>query len=300
MYYSGAGNTEYITNKFEDVINRRGNEVNVERITLNNHNALNSEFDILGIGFPIHFRSTPELVSNTLRQINGQNRSIFFYCTKGLYSGNAMRDIILLAKEQKFVPQGYIEFYMPGIDALILYAKKHSISERMLKAMHTRNITGKIERFADCIQKEAIHLSRDNLVTSGLPGLIQTMPGSPDVTRLSRLRWIAQKDKEIIFPRKKWYTVFDESIIKKLEIRTNNAFKDYISQFCSIKEKCVGCGKCVRDCPRNNIESVNTEIIFGHNCDTCFRCIHACPAEAIQIGDKTINTVRYNPFKDVF
>ncbi len=260
MYYSGAGNTEYITNKFEDVINRRGNEVNVERITLNNHNALNSEFDILGIGFPIHFRSTPELVSNTLRQINGQNRSIFFYCTKGLYSGNAMRDIILLAKEQKFVPQGYIEFYMPGIDALILYAKKHSISEQMLKAMHTRNITGKIERFAECIQK----------------------------------------DKEIIFPRKKWYTVFDESIIKKLEIRTNNAFKDYISQFCSIKEKCVGCGKCVRNCPRNNIESVNTEIIFGHNCDTCFRCIHACPAEAIQIGDKTINTVRYNPFKDVF
>lgn len=49
-------------------------------------------------------------------------------------------------------------------------------------------------------------------------------------------------------------------------------------------EKCISCGKCVRECPHENIYVKKGKIKFHHHCDMCMRCSFFCPTNAIKIG----------------
>ncbi|MEG1528111.1 MAG: EFR1 family ferrodoxin [Clostridia bacterium] len=49
-------------------------------------------------------------------------------------------------------------------------------------------------------------------------------------------------------------------------------------------DKCVGCGKCVKICPMNNISLVNGVAKFGHKCTMCMACAMACPQNAVKAG----------------
>ncbi|WKY45121.1 EFR1 family ferrodoxin [Eubacteriaceae bacterium ES2] len=46
-------------------------------------------------------------------------------------------------------------------------------------------------------------------------------------------------------------------------------------------EKCDLCGKCVRNCPGNNIQIQNGQLKFGFRCLFCMKCIYACPNQAL-------------------
>lgn len=61
---------------------------------------------------------------------------------------------------------------------------------------------------------------------------------------------------------------------------------DVNSFFYKVKEdQCVGCGKCVRNCPTQNIyKNEDGKIRFRHNCLMCMRCSLNCPTDAIRIG----------------
>lgn len=252
-YYSGAGNTEFIARKMAESMRGNSNSVVVEKITETTvANGVDDDFDMLGVGFPIYFRAAPELVHDLLGGFQGKNRPIFFFCTKGMYSGNAVRDITELALDRGFRPVGSIELYMPGTDFLILFAKKGSTAERFLKRIHSRNIDEKINGFAASVQKT------------------ESM----------------QK------PRPKWYQVFDELVVKKLEKIYDDSHLDYIEQLHSNPDTCIQCLKCVSGCPRHNIV-LDRRIRFGGNCDVCFKCIHNCPVDSIQIGSITQGNVRY-------
>ena len=49
-------------------------------------------------------------------------------------------------------------------------------------------------------------------------------------------------------------------------------------------KKCVGCRKCVNNCPTKNITFENGRFRFGKNCIGCVRCSFNCPTGAIKIG----------------
>ena len=252
FYYSGAGNTKFISKKIASSL-KQNFDITNQRITtklINNIYKLDS--DIIGIGFPIYFRRPPELVVELLKKLEGNNKRIFFFCTKGLYSGNAIKQMMELSKKRGFVPLSYIEFYMPGTDALLLLAKKGSFTEKFFRSIYSRNIDKKIVRYTEKI----LHNHMD-------------------------------------IPKRKWYTFLDMLIVEKFEIIWSDQNKKLISRFYSKKDVCIQCMKCVRGCPRNNI-IFDEYIRFGSDCDTCFYCVHHCPVEAIQIGNITENTVRYN------
>ncbi|MBU1216372.1 EFR1 family ferrodoxin [bacterium] len=251
-YYSGAGNTKFITKKITNSFQKTHNVVSTKIKNNLLENTVEDDFDMLGIGFPIYFRNAPELISEFLKTLEGKGRKVFFFCTKGLYSGNAIKDIMELSIKQNFIPSRYIEFYMPGTDALLLLAKKGSLLEKFFKSIYSRNIVVKIEKFTN------------NIVNSNTN-----------------------------IPNKKWYTFLDNLIVKNFERKWTDYNKKLIPQFYSKESICIECMKCVKGCPRNNI-FFDQHIQFGLSCDTCFYCIHNCPVEAIQIGDITENTVRYN------
>lgn len=49
-------------------------------------------------------------------------------------------------------------------------------------------------------------------------------------------------------------------------------------------KKCINCGKCVKNCPQNNIEFKDGKYVFGHNCVLCMGCAFGCPKDAVNVG----------------
>jgi flavodoxin/ferredoxin len=238
-YYSGAGNTKYVAKMMGRAFKKYGHRVDSRKIFAGGAGMEEEDdsFDILGIGFPIYFREAPELVYDLLEKSAGKKRPVFFFATKGLYSGNAVRNVMMVSNTRNFKPVGSIEFFMPGTDFLILFAKKNSLEEKILKRIHSRNMEQRVDRFVRDIQK----------CTTVIP------------------------------PSSKWYTRWDDRFVKSLENQYDNHHRNYIGKFHAMANRCIQCLKCVDGCPRNNIQlngaitfGDNCDVCFGciHNCPT--------------------------------
>jgi len=59
-------------------------------------------------------------------------------------------------------------------------------------------------------------------------------------------------------------------------------------------DQCIGCGKCVKLCPLNNISLRDGKPLWGDRCTHCMACIGNCPAEAIEYGSITLEKEPYN------
>lgn len=51
------------------------------------------------------------------------------------------------------------------------------------------------------------------------------------------------------------------------------------------KEQCIGCGKCVEDCPVSNIEINQQKAEIKKDCMLCGHCVAICPANAVSIPE---------------
>lgn len=60
------------------------------------------------------------------------------------------------------------------------------------------------------------------------------------------------------------------------------------------EEACMGCGKCEKLCPLNNIKLVDKKPVWGNQCTHCMACISNCPVNAIQYGNITQEKEPYN------
>lgn len=66
------------------------------------------------------------------------------------------------------------------------------------------------------------------------------------------------------------------------------------------KKKCVKCGKCVKNCPAQNITVKDGRYRFGAHCILCCRCTMNCPEDAVSMG--LLNGLRVNgayPFEEL-
>lgn len=59
------------------------------------------------------------------------------------------------------------------------------------------------------------------------------------------------------------------------------------------KDTCINCGKCVANCPLNNIELKDNRPVWGNNCTHCMACICKCPVGAIEYGKHSVGQQRY-------
>ncbi len=60
-----------------------------------------------------------------------------------------------------------------------------------------------------------------------------------------------------------------------------------------VKDSCIGCGKCSRLCPLNNVVIVDKKPVWGKDCTHCMACISNCPKESIEYGKITLGKDRY-------
>ena len=59
-------------------------------------------------------------------------------------------------------------------------------------------------------------------------------------------------------------------------------------------DKCIGCGKCEKLCPLNNIKLEEKVPVWGNHCSHCMACIGNCPVRAIEYGTITQEKDQYN------
>lgn len=53
-------------------------------------------------------------------------------------------------------------------------------------------------------------------------------------------------------------------------------------------DRCIGCSKCVKICPTENIVMAENKAHGKDKCTVCYRCVNACPKQAITILGKTV------------
>lgn len=59
-------------------------------------------------------------------------------------------------------------------------------------------------------------------------------------------------------------------------------------------DSCIGCGKCEKLCPLNNIELKDKKPVWSDHCSHCMACIGNCPTRAIEYGNITQEKEQYN------
>ncbi|MEG2085218.1 MAG: EFR1 family ferrodoxin, partial [Clostridia bacterium] len=63
-----------------------------------------------------------------------------------------------------------------------------------------------------------------------------------------------------------------------------------------IEDTCIGCGKCVQNCPMKNLSLVENKAVASNNCTLCVRCVNMCPTKSIKIFTKDKVEKQYKCF----
>lgn len=64
--------------------------------------------------------------------------------------------------------------------------------------------------------------------------------------------------------------------------------KNYSDKLQVDADKCIGCGKCEKLCPMNNIKVVDKKVVQNNRCTMCYRCINNCPKQAMTLLGKAV------------
>lgn len=131
----------------------------------------------------------------------------------------------------------------------------------------------------------------------------------------SYIRWfdaVKPDDQKKIFEKAEKQT---KEIVNKIKNNSNEMFTGsvftnwffsgymynrYVPKFTEMdkdfltKEKCNGCGNCVKVCPVENIKLVDKKPEWQHNCTQCFACLQWCNQQAIEIKQNTVKRKRYH------
>lgn len=78
-------------------------------------------------------------------------------------------------------------------------------------------------------------------------------------------------------------------LLKDLLAELFSVMAKFMGKSYKADDKCIQCGKCVKNCPQSNIKLGEKGTIYGNNCMMCTKCIHICPVGAISYKGKYYN-----------
>ena len=105
---------------------------------------------------------------------------------------------------------------------------------------------------------------------------------------LERLAGMIREGKPFSGPMVTWGGRVKSSIVNRLFYPLFVNAKGYYAA-----DGCVGCGRCVKLCPLNNIRLEGGKPVWGRKCTQCMACICGCPARAVEYGKRTQGKERY-------
>ena len=125
-----------------------------------------------------------------------------------------------------------------------------------------------------------------------MPPTLTAQPGTPDEVRARIERTadeVAAAARELrksdVKPPKKGIFAAESKLFAGAHTKRTGKFH--------ASDACVGCGTCVRVCPRDNIRLVEGKPTFGTDCIGCLGCVQYCPKKALDVGEITKKRDRY-------
>jgi len=268
FFFSGTGNTWWVTQKIKEVFEEKDHSVGVysiERKDLNWENLLPTllnESDVIGIGFPVYGSQIPfimrDWVKNILSNYSKEHKKKlrgFVYDTMAMFSGDTPLLMKKLLIKGGFQVKQAINIRtlsnLPQMKSLMTWEKEKQ-EKILIKAEK------KIRKFVDKI--------------------------------IENKKWIMRRD-----PFTRFIAVFQRVGFKWEE----NRFRKL---FIIDNDRCNLCRICVKYCPVNNLsieETTEKPIVkYGQDCIFCMRCFNNCPTNAIIVMKRTRNVVKYRRFRD--
>lgn len=251
FYFSGTGNTKWVSEKFREILIAKGQEINllsVENIDpqeIPKIELLLKDADIIGFANPIYGGNLPPIMMSLIHNIisianrNRLYKPIFFINTFAYINGFGPICTKKLIKNSGLKLIGYLNIQIcNNISSPVLKVKQ--ISKSKLE-QRKESAVFKLTEFA----KKLIE-GRNYIEGIGL----YLIPN--------------------IFIRMK----------SKKSIRNN-----YQSLSVDINT-CKKCMQCINHCPTHSISFNNNHFEFAPTCTACMRCYNNCPSFSIMIGGK--------------
>lgn len=232
--FSGTGNTLKVASLFKKYMNA---EVTVYRVSDKSGEAPSpEEFDLVGIGYPIHAFYSPEPIVQFVKklpEVSFRRAFIFKSSGEGLHLNDCSSQKLISVLTKK----GYdvtLERHIV-MPYNMIYRHRDEMAKQMwiYAKAYVKLICGELESF----KREKVKKSKFKSFLPATVGFIET------------------KFAHLHGP-----------------------------MFKVDKSKCIDCGKCIRNCPKNNITLKDGKFKFGHDCVLCMGCSFDCPVSAISVG----------------
>lgn len=94
FFFSGTGNTWWVTQKLAEVLGEEGHqarEYSIEGLEPGEADRLIRDADVVGFGYPVYGSDLPDPMKGFLTGLAPVNREAFIYCTQWLWSGDGAR-----------------------------------------------------------------------------------------------------------------------------------------------------------------------------------------------------------------
>ncbi|MBQ3275859.1 MAG: EFR1 family ferrodoxin [Oscillospiraceae bacterium] len=85
-----------------------------------------------------------------------------------------------------------------------------------------------------------------------------------------------------------------KALVNQIESKAWPALSKKKAALLDASTDCIGCGRCVKICPRGNIHMQGIHPQFGLDCIGCLGCLQYCPVGAISMGAVTEKRERYH------
>lgn len=234
-YFSGTGNTRMIVEKYAEEFHKNGNTVDIYKIEDGNFDYDLSQYDMLGISYPVHAFNAPSIVVEFVKSLPKSLtvKKLFIAKSSGepLSINNiSSYKIVSVLKRKNYILNNEYHYVMPynmifrHSDAMAF--KMWDTAQRLIPIDCEEILSGKT------VKLKRIFMGRF-------------------------LAWL--------FRIEHWGGRFNGKKYK-------------------VKDNCINCQKCVKNCPTHNITVKDGKFVFGKKCLMCTRCSFQCPANAIKIG----------------
>jgi len=259
IYFSGTGNTKVLAQGYKTVFEKRGHEVSILSIEEGTNLP---EHDILVVGGPIYAGNMPDELINWVRKnikkVTAPKQAIVYSSSAGLLNANGVKSI-----GKKLINKGYTlvdstTFEMPRN----FYIDKYEPTPEALQKQHFESA---VEKLIQSVNKVNRHKDEANYETNS-----NTQDNITTET-------VGIEIKESVM-----MIDFFADLFRMMAKSMGKSFQ--------INEKCIGCGVCEKNCPKENIDFKEKK--YYNQCMLCTRCIHNCPVNAISYKGKTIEQYR--------
>lgn len=274
-YFSGTGNSLTVAKDIAEKINAELTPI-AARIR---SKKVNIAADVVGIVFPDYHSHLPNIVNQFISNSDIDGKYIFGVCTYGGKGPGLTIEYLKRAIESKggnlaagFAVKMPYNYIVPSFSfkkcAISITLKEVSVEEQ--KKMFS-DWSKKCEVIADFV-----HARKKGVYETSAEFLLKFIDTIKVRESLGKYIWL----KMAGYPGR-----------TSLSFSESRQLMDY--GFYS-DEKCVGCGTCEKVCPVDNIELIDKNPSWQHNCEQCFACLQWCPQSAIQFGNHTEGKNRYH------